>query len=125
MIKIINDDVNDFINFLDKEYPRDKTFYLHICEGHDSIQDPYTEGLGFGMFNRKTNHCYVAGDLEEEQVLKTIAHEYKHFLQKYDMLDFNEEDAEDFAEMIYNKFTCEIRTTIEDCKDCGFCEKGE
>ena len=122
MIKIINENVSDFIEFLNNEYPRDELFYLHICEGHDSIQDPYTERLGFGMFSKETNHCYVAGDLEEEQVLKTIAHEYKHFLQKCDMIDFNEEDAEDFAEMIYNKFTCSIRTTIEDCYYCGFCK---
>lgn len=124
MIKIINDDVNDFINFLDKEYPRDKTFYLHICEGHDSIQDPYTEELGFGMFGRENNECYVAGDLEIEQVLKTIAHEYKHFIQKYDGVEFNEEDAENFADETYKRFVCEIRRTIEDCDNCKFCQKG-
>lgn len=124
MIKIINDDVNDFINFLDKEYPRDETFYLHICEGHDSIQDPYTEELGFGMFGRENNECYVAGDLEIEQVLKTIAHEYKHFIQKYDGVEFNEEDAENFADETYKRFVCEIRKTIEDCDNCRFCQKG-
>ena len=124
MIKIINDDVNDFINFLDKEYPRDKTFYLHICEGHDSIQDPYTEELGFGMFGKESNECYVAGDLEIEQVLKTIAHEYKHFIQKYDGVEFNEEDAENFADETYKRFVCEIRKTIEDCENCRFCQKG-
>ena len=126
MIKIISENVSDFIEFLNNEYPRDELFYLHICEGHDSIQDPYTERSGFGMFSKETNHCYVAGDLEEEQVLKTIAHEYKHFLQKCDMIDFNEDDAEDFAENVYNKFVCDIRKFSEDCSDCKFCNnKGE
>jgi Zn-dependent peptidase ImmA (M78 family) len=126
MIKIISDEINDLLEFLNAEYPKDELFYLHICEGHDSIQDPYTEGLGFGMFNKETNHCYVAGDLEEEQVLKTIAHEYKHFLQKYDEVEFNEKEAEDFSDEIYKRFTCEIRQTVEDCIDCVFCdEKGE
>ena len=126
MIKIINENVNDFIELLQKEYSNDAPFYLHICEDCDSIQDPYTERLGFGMFSKETNHCYVAGDLEEEQVLKTIAHEYKHFLQKCNMIDFNEDDAEDFAEMMYNKFVCDIRKFSECCSDCKFCNnKGD
>ena len=125
MIKIINENVSDFIEFLNNEYPRDSPFYLHICEGCDSVQDPYTERLAFGMFNRETNHCYVAGDLEEEQVLKTIAHEYKHYIQKCSGVEFNEEDAENFADYMYDKFICEIRQTVEDCIDCGFCEKGD
>lgn len=125
MIKIISDEINDFLEFLQNEYSNDAPFYLHICEGHDSIQDPYTEGLAFGMLNRETNHCYVAGEIEEEQVLKTIAHEYKHYIQKCEGINFDEEEAEDFADYMYDKFVCEIRQTIEECKDCGFCEKGE
>lgn len=74
------------------------------------------------MFNRETNHCYVAGEIEEEQVLKTIAHEYKHYIQKCEGVDFNEEKAEDFADYVYNKFRCEIRQTVEECEDCRFCE---
>ena len=125
MIKIISDEINDFLEFLNAEYPRDESFYLHICEGHDSIQDPYTKGIAFGMFGRENDECYVAGDLETEQILKTIAHEYKHFLQKYNGEDFNEEDSEDFAEDIYKIFTCEIRNISEDCRDCVFCDKEE
>lgn len=124
MIKIINDEINDFIEFLNSEYPKDESFYLHICEGHDSIQDPYTDSLAFGMFGRQNDECYVAGDLETEQILKTIAHEYKHFLQKYDNVEFKEEEAENFAEDVYKRFICEIRIISEDCSDCGFCEKG-
>lgn len=123
MIKIINENISDFIEFLNNEYPRDELFYLHICEGHDSIQDPYTESFAFGMFGRENNECYVAGDLETEQVLKTIAHEYKHFLQKYENIEFNEKDAEDFAEDVYKQFTCDIRGHMESCEDCSFCDK--
>lgn len=125
MIKIISDEINDFIELLQTEYSNDAPFYLHICEGCDSVQDPYTEKLAFGMFNRETNHCYVAGDLEEEQVLKTIAHEYKHYTQKCSSVEFDEDDAENFADYMYDKFMCEIRKTIEDCGDCGFCKKGD
>ena len=125
MIKIISDEINDFLEFLNTEYPKDEWFYIHIYEGHDSIQDPYTESIAFGMFNRETNHCYVAGELETEQILKTIAHEYKHYMQKCDELSFNEEDSEDFAEDVYKIFTCEIRNISEDCCDCVFCDKEE
>ena len=125
MIKIISDEINDFLEFLNAEYPRDESFYLHICEGHDSIQDPYTKGIAFGMFGRENDECYVAGDLETEQILKTIAHEYKHFSQKYKGEDFNKEASEDFAEDVYKIFTCEIRNISEDCCDCVFCDKEE
>lgn len=123
MIKIISDEINNFIELLQTEYSNEAPFYLHICEDCDSVQDPYTEKLAFGMFNRKTNHCYVAGDLEEEQVLKTIAHEYKHYIQKCSSVEFDEDDAENFADYMYDKFICEIRKIIEDCEDCGFCEE--
>ena len=125
MIKIISDEINDFIELLQKEYSNDTPFYLHICEDCDSVQDPYTENLAFGMFNRESNHCYVAGELEEEQVFKTIAHEYKHYIQKCNGIEFNEEKAENFADYMYDKFTCDIRKTMENCSGCGFCKKGE
>ena len=79
------------------------------------------------MFGRENDECYVAGDLETEQILKTIAHEYKQFLQKYNDNgeDFNEEDAEDFADLMYDRFTCDIRKTTEECRDCVFCDQNK
>ena len=122
MIKIINDEIDDFLKFLESDYCAKDPFYIHICEGYDTIEDP-NGGVAFGMFNRFTNHCYIASELEEEQLLKTIAHEYKHFIQKCRNGEFNENEAEDYAELMYDKFKCDIRNIICDCDECEFCEK--
>ncbi len=122
MIKIISEEIDDFICLLEMEYVTDESFYLHICEGHDTIEDPETGKVAFGMFGIHNNHCYVAGDLPLEQLLKTIAHEYMHFIQKWEEKDINEDEAEDFADLMYNKFTCDIRSVICNCDECKFCE---
>ena len=122
MIKIINDDINDFINFLDEKYSINQNVYIHICEGFDTIQEPETENVAFGMFGNSNDHIYVAGNIPVEQILKTIAHEYKHFTQKYLSEQYDENDAEDFAEKVYKEFYCDIRSFQENCNECRFCE---
>ena len=124
MIKIIDNCINDFILFLNENYPMEQSVYLHLCEGYDSIQDPNTGSFGFGMFGNKNDEIYVACNIPKEQILKTIAHEYKHFIQKYSELPYSENEAEDFADKAFEEFNCEIRQHQEECKDCGFC-KGE
>jgi hypothetical protein len=122
MIKIINDNIDDFIKYLNERYPIDKTVYIHICEGFDTIEEPDTDNVAFGMFGNHNDNIYIAGDIPEEQIFKTIAHEYKHFIQKYTTSVYDEKEAEDFADKIYNEFTCDIRTYAESCNDCNFCE---
>ena len=121
MIKVINDDIDDFLKFLDEKYPVTQKVYIHICEGFDTIQEPDTENVAFGMFGNESDHIYVAGDIQIEQILKTVAHEYKHFLQKYSSESYSENEAENFADKVYKEFFCDIRRTQEDCSDCGFC----
>lgn len=122
MIKIINDDIDDFLKFLEEKYPINQNVYIHVCEGFDSIQEPDTENVAFGMFGNNNDHIYVAGDIPKEQILKTLAHEYKHFIQKYSNEEYSESNAEDFADKIFNEFNCDIRKLQEICGDCGFCE---
>lgn len=122
MIKIINDDIDDFLKFLNKKHPLKQNVYIHICEGFDTIQEPDTTNVAFGMFGNNSDNIYVAGDIPNEQILKTIAHEYKHFMQKYSNEDYNEIDAEDFADKVYNEYKCDIRRLQESCNECGFCE---
>lgn len=104
MIKIISKEIDDFINLLEEEYVTDDEFYLHICEGCDTIEDPETGDVAFGMFGMHNNHCYVAGDLPIEQILKTIAHEYMHFIQKVESRETDEEEAESYADLMYKKY---------------------
>lgn len=122
MIKTISDEIDDFLKFLDKKYPVKQNVYIHICEGFDTIQEPNTENVAFGMFGNDNDHIYVAGDIPIEQILKTIAHEYKHFVQKYSSEPYNENEAENFADKIYKEFYCDIRRFQENCNKCGFCE---
>lgn len=122
MLRIINDDIDDFLKFLDENYPVKQNVYIHICEGFDTIQEPNTENTAFGMFGNNNDNIYVAGDIPMEQILKTIAHEYKHFIQKYSGQEYNEKEAEDFADRVYKEFNCDIRKYQEDCNDCGFCD---
>lgn len=106
MIKIINDIINDFILFLNRNYGLEQTVYIHVVENCDSIQTP-DGGVGFGVFDNTTDNIYVACDYEfmdDRSILTTIAHEYKHFLQKYDNEIYSEEDADSFAVKVYEEF---------------------
>lgn len=106
MIKIINNVINNFIMFLNQNYGIEQTVYIHIAENCDSIQTP-DGGVGFGVFDNTTDNIYVACDYEfmdDRSILTTIAHEYKHFLQKYDDGIYSEEDADNFAIKVYEEF---------------------
>jgi Zn-dependent peptidase ImmA (M78 family) len=116
MIKIINENINNFITYLNNNYSIDQTAYVHICEGFDTIQEPETDNVAFGMFGNYNDHIYIAGDMPEEQVLKTIAHEYKHFIQKYSDAAFDENEAENFADMIYQEFMSTISINRKETK---------
>jgi len=106
MIKIINNIINDFIVFLNENYSTEQEVYIHIIENCDGIQAP-DGGIGFGVFDNTTDNIYVACDytfMDDRSILTTMAHEYKHFLQKYDNGIYNEEDADEFAIKAYEEF---------------------
>lgn len=77
---------------------------VHIMEDYDTIQSP-DGGVGFGVFVPATMEIYLAGDIpeKEEGLIKTLSHEYKHFLQHCEGKPFDEEEAEAFAEEIYKR----------------------
>ena len=104
MIKILNDSVQDVIDYLNTNYQQDKEVYLHIVEGYDTIEGP--DGtMGFGVF--VVPQCaddlpmiYIPGEApmgDWDIVVENIAHEYKHFMQYCNGQPFDEEEAEVFA----------------------------
>ncbi|MBD5547539.1 MAG: hypothetical protein HDQ97_09085 [Lachnospiraceae bacterium] len=105
-------------NYLIDNYPQDKRAIVHVVEGYDTIETP--DGIGFGVFVPETLEIFIAGDMPggEESLIKTLAHEYKHFMQYCEGEPFNEEEAEEFAEEIYKKVT-EKRCTCEYCGTPG------
>lgn len=103
MLEIVSSDFLKATNYLIDNYPTDKRLIVHVMEGYDTIETP--TGKGFGVFIPETLEIYIAGDMpgESENLIKTLAHEFKHFLQYCDGKPFNETEAEKFAEEIYKK----------------------
>ena len=118
MLEIISSNFLKASNYLIDNYPQDKTAIVHVMEGYDTIETP--EGFGFGVFVPEKLEIFIAGDMPggEESLIKTLAHEYKHFMQYCEGKPFNEEEAETFAEEIYKKVT-EKRDICECCKTPG------
>lgn len=109
MIKIVNEEIDSMIAYLNREYPTKKDCFIHICEGYDVIQTP--DGKGFGVFEvPKTEDdvpcVYIAGDMPNDdfQIVETLAHEYKHFMQWCNKEEFSEKEAEEFAKEIKEKW---------------------
>lgn len=108
MIKFVNEEINKTIVLLNAEYPTRKDVFIHVCEGYDTIETP--DGVGFGVFvkpesENETPTIYIAGDMPNDdfQIVETIAHEYKHFMQWCNGEEFSEKQAEDFAKEVVEK----------------------
>lgn len=103
MIKIANEVVNKTLLYLERNYPREKEVYINIISDCDAIETP--DGTGFAVFIPNLNRIYVAADIPEPEInlVKNIAHEYKHYMQMCDGESYNETEAEEFAEKIYDE----------------------
>ena len=113
MIKLVNDVVNETIEFLNNRYPSDKDVYISIVRGCSMIMDNTIKAgeTGFGTYVKDTKTIYIAGnmpDQSEEMIIRTIGHEYGHFLQDIDDTGFDEEQAEQFGFEVYES----MRITI-------------
>lgn len=113
MLEIVSSDFLKATNYLIDNYPTDKRLIVHVMEGYDTIETP--TGKGFGVFIPETLEIYIAGDMpgESEDLIKTLAHEFKHFLQYCDGKPFNETEADEFAEEIYKKAISTEKTPQE------------
>lgn len=105
MIKIVNQDIDKAIQYLNENYHMDKEVFLHICEGYYTIETPI--GMGFGLFVAPKSEdeipvIYIAGDMPNDdfQIVETLAHEYRHFMQWCNREEFSEEQAEEFGRKV-------------------------
>lgn len=108
MIKFVNEEIDKTIALLNFEYPTQKDVFIHVCEGYDTIETP--EGTGFGVFVKPESEneipaIYIAGDIPNNdfEIVETLAHEYRHFMQWCNGEDFFEEQAENFAKKVVEK----------------------
>ncbi len=67
--------------------------------GYDTLQAE--DGtVCFGCYDTDKKEIYVAGDIPVEALFHTIAHEYKHFLQDVNGEEYDEKQADEFADAI-------------------------
>lgn len=98
-------------------YPTDKEAYIHICEGYDTIEVNGQVGFGVSRIPENANEnfeIWVAGDMDSEMLITTIAHEYKHFMQCCNGDTFNEDEAEKFANKIFEELTVRRKDVFEE-----------
>lgn len=98
MVAVMNADIiNRTLEYLEKNYPQKQKVTVNICEGYDCIETP--TGIGFAVFVPDTLEIYIATDVPEPEtdLIETMAHEYKHFMQYCENQPFDEEEAESFG----------------------------
>lgn len=119
MIKItteIPDWLHTVVDFLNEEFKEDEYVTVSILYGYDSICSS-EDDCGFAVYNTETKHIYLADpyviketfeDITEEDMKETtiynLLHEYRHHQQNIYKWDFDEDDAEYFAEQIYSYY---------------------
>lgn len=97
MIKFFNDEIRAFAEFISD--PKIAPVALYVIPGYDTIQTPDGE-FAFAVYSPKENRIIAAEGVSEElqgEVLRHIAHEYYHHIQKCSGDDFDEDEAENFA----------------------------
>ena len=116
MINVIPNWLQDAVNFLNDKFPEDKNVNMSILYGFDSVGID-DNNCGFAVYNTETNSIMIADynvikdtiseftwDDIKEITITNLFHEYRHHQQNMYHIDFNEEDAEDFAIHMYKEF---------------------
>ena len=110
MISIHSKTASNTISYLNDMYPTEIEVYIHILEGYDTVEVNGEIAFGVSRIPDKENEnyeIYVAGDVPDECLITTIAHEFAHFLQYCNGEPFNEDEAEEFANKILEELQCE------------------
>lgn len=113
MIRLSNKAISNTIAYLNDMYPTEQDVFIHICEGYDCVDVNGQVGFGVSHVPENENEdfeIWIAGDMPDDLLITTIAHEYKHFLQYCKHEQFIEEEAENFANQILE----ELSVSVED-----------
>lgn len=109
MIQVHSKTASNTISYLNDKYPTDREAYVHILNGYDTVEVNGEIAFGVSHIPDSDNENYeiwVAGDLPDEYMITTIAHEFAHFLQYIHGKPFDEEEAERFANKILEELQC-------------------
>ena len=116
MVNIIPNWLQDAIDFLNKGFSKDEDVNVTILYGYDCVSEDENNG-GFAVYNTETKTIMLADYNELKNLFDELSwtdvkattiinlfHEYRHHQQNIYGWDFSEEDAEDFAEHMYEEF---------------------
>ena len=94
---------------------------IYIADGYDTIEGE-DGNVGFGVYVPDENQIYVAGDVEGEIRARALLHEICHWVQAMCGRPFDEDEANEFSDIVYDALpsaqeTHEERTETHAC-DC-------
>lgn len=84
---------------------------IHVMHGYDTIESPTGEKC-FGCYVQGQNEIYIADGIPREQFFFTLAHEYMHFLQDAEGREFDEKEADVFANSVTRAENAQIAEVI-------------
>lgn len=74
---------------------------IYVAEGFDTVQDE-NGNIGFGVYVPNENQIYVAGDVEDEIRARVLFHEVCHWVQAMCGRPFDEDEANEFSDIVYD-----------------------
>ena len=74
---------------------------IYIADGYDTIEGE-DGNVGFGVYVPDENQIYVAGDVEGEIRARALLHEICHWVQAMCGRPFDEDEANEFSDIIYD-----------------------
>ena len=74
---------------------------IYIADGYDTIEGE-DGNVGFGVYVPDENQIYVAGDAEGEIRARALLHEICHWVQAMCGRPFDEDEANEFSDIIYD-----------------------
>ena len=116
MIRIVDDTLKMFIEYLEKKYPTEEEVRVSVLWGYDTCCDDDTGGSGFAVYVPPLRAIMIPSDIPEvilqtqDEELKrdfaihNFSHEYRHFLQDINGEEFDEQQADDFADKTVKDF---------------------
>lgn len=108
MIRILNDFEYNFIKFLNDKNFIDQEVKLSILHNYDCVDSD--NGSGFAVYIPGLKTIMLPTEVPEEVkdmkefVIHNLAHEYKHFLQDVNGEEFDEDEADKFADEIVSEY---------------------
>lgn len=113
MIKF-DEQLQEYVDFLEERYPSDKTVHLKPLYGHDSVSLESDPTVGWAVYIPKSRTIALPMDVPEEFIeyesewlFHNFAHEYKHFLDdvaKKRYCKKREAEADVFADRVLEEY---------------------